>query len=115
VPFSPLAGGLLTDRYLDPEASGPGDRLYDEGRIGEDATEDNLAAVRRVAALAADWGVEVSQLVLAYLLTVPTIGPLIPSSSTVEQLESNAAAASIALSQEQIQRVRDAVGKRTTM
>src|SRR5690606_24952398 len=31
VPWSPLAGGLLTDRYLNPDKVGVGDRLYDEG------------------------------------------------------------------------------------
>lgn len=109
VPFSPLARGLLTGRYLDPDKVGPGDRLYDEGALDGDATSAKLAIVRRLAKLADTWGMEVSQLTLAYLLTMPGIGPQIPSSSTVTQLESNAAVGRITLTDEQTTAIREAL------
>lgn len=95
VPFSPLARGLLTERYLEPGRVGAGDRLHDEGDLPDPAL---LERVRVVGRLAAARGVSISQLTLAYLLSVPGMGPQIPSSSSVAQLESNAAAAAIELS-----------------
>ncbi|GAA4990344.1 aldo/keto reductase [Actinopolymorpha pittospori] len=109
VPYSPLAGGLLTRRYLDPSGAGAGDRLHDEGRLESVATEEKLAGVRRLLKLAEAWEVEVSQLALAYLLTLPGMGPQIPSSSTVAQLESNAAAGRIRLDEQQIAEVEAAL------
>ena len=105
VPYSPLAQGLLTDRYLDPSRVGAGDRLHDEGiTIGE----DTLAIIRRVAELAHSWGYTTSQASLAYILSLPGMGTQIPSSSSVAQLEANAAAGSIALSDAQRADLADA-------
>ncbi|TMV48458.1 aldo/keto reductase [Paenibacillus mesophilus] len=110
VPWSPLARGLLTDRYLDAAKVGPGDRRYDEGDWRIDVeTERKLG---RLAALGREWGLEVSQLVMAYMLTLPGMGPLIPSSTTVKQLESNAAAGKIVLEPEQLDRVQEALSDR---
>lgn len=109
VPYSPLAGGLLTGRYLDPSKVAAGDRLLDEGRLDSAATEDKLAAVRRLDELARKWDVEVSQLTLAYTLTLPGMGTQIPSSSTVAQLESNAAAGKITLTDDQCSAVAAAL------
>jgi aryl-alcohol dehydrogenase-like predicted oxidoreductase len=107
VAWSPLARGLLTDRYLDLDQAGPGDRLYDEGSLESLATEENMAKVRRLAALAHEWGYELSQLAIAYMITLPGMGPVIASVSSVEQLASNAAAGKIALTDEQRRDVQD--------
>ena len=109
VPYSPLAKGLLTDRYLDPAKVGPGDRLYDEGVFG-DITDDQLAGVRRLGELAQQWEVKISTLTLAYILTLPGMGTQIPSSSTVEQLEDNAAAGRLELTDDQLGQLREAFG-----
>ncbi len=109
VPYSPLAGGLLTTRYLDPAKAGAGDRLHDEGRLAAAATPEKLAVVRRLVKLAEAWEIEVSQLALAYLLTLPGMGPQIPSSSTVAQLESNAAAGRVTLTSEQLAEIEAAL------
>ena len=50
------------------------------------------------------------RLALAYMLTLPGMGPLIPSASTPEQVESNAAAARAELTEEQRGKVREALG-----
>lgn len=100
VAFSPLARGLLTARYLDQAKVGPGDRLYDEGTLTKDTAPKNLSRLKQLADLARQMGVEVNQLALAYMLALPGMGPVIPASSTVRQLESNAAAGKIALADE---------------
>jgi aryl-alcohol dehydrogenase-like predicted oxidoreductase len=107
IPWSPLARGLLTNRYLDPAKVGPGDRLYDEG---ETQFSDHLMnRLRRLASLAREWGIEVSQLAMAYMLTLPGMGPMIPSATSVAQLESNAKAGTIVLDSEQQRKIREAL------
>ena len=98
IAHSPLAQGLLTDRYLDADRIGPGDRLHDEGRLDVLRDAPTMAKLRRLAGLAREGGLEVSQLVLAYMLTLPGMGPVIPSATTLAQLESNAAAGRAVLS-----------------
>ena len=107
VPYSPLAKGLLTTRYLDRARPGPGDRLYDEGELDDPDLDAKLQVVRRLAEVAEASEVEVSQLAMSYLLALPGMGPQIPSSSSVEQLESNAASAQITLTQDQIATITD--------
>jgi aryl-alcohol dehydrogenase-like predicted oxidoreductase len=107
VPYSPLARGLLTERYLDLSKVGPGDRLYDEGALEKVATEPVLAKLRQLASLAHAWDMKLNQLAIAYMLTLPGMGPVIASASTVEQLESNAAAGRVTLSDEQKKRVKE--------
>jgi 1-deoxyxylulose-5-phosphate synthase len=106
VAYSPLALGLLTNRYLDLSTVGKGDRLFDEGSLTSVATEVKLGNARALAALAEEWGMQLNQLVLAYMLTLPGMGPVIPSVSSIKQLESNAAAGQAKLSLDQTQRIR---------
>ncbi len=101
IAYSPLARGLLTERYLDLTNVGPGDRLYDEGTLATDAPDEVIATVRLLAELAHSWGIRLEQLALAYTLTLPGMGPLIPGTSSLAQLESNAAAGRIVLGDDQ--------------
>ncbi len=107
VPYSPLAKGLLTRRYLDPKDAGPGDRLYDEGTLGNVATPEVLDRLRRLNALAERMDLILSQLALAYTLSLPGMGPVIPSASKVEQVDLNAAAGKVTLTAGQQAEVRD--------
>lgn len=100
VAFSPLARGLLSERYLDPTKARKGDRLFDEGDLAM-ATGDKMEKIRKLAELARQWNMELPQLALAYMLTLPGMGPVIPSSSNTRQLEVNAKAGKIVLSNEQ--------------
>lgn len=77
VAYSPLAEGFLTDRYLDLSKVGAGDRIHDQGMLKDLATPENMEKLRRLAALANEWEMELSQLVLAYTLTLPGMGPVI--------------------------------------
>ncbi|WP_276361518.1 aldo/keto reductase [Daejeonella sp. H1SJ63] len=104
--WSPMARGLLTNRYLNPVNAGPGDRLFDEGDLKAKISPENMGKLHALAAVSDEMGVELSQLVMAYMLTMKGMGPIIPSSSSVKQLESNAAAGKIVLSEEQIEKVK---------
>jgi len=110
VAWAPLAGGLLTDRYLDPAKAGPGDRLFDEGILAKSTGGQVLVKLRRLAEIARASSLELSQLALAYMLTLPGMGPAIPAASSVKQLESNAAAGKVKLTEDQRAAVAGALG-----
>jgi aryl-alcohol dehydrogenase-like predicted oxidoreductase len=97
---------LLTARYLDADKVGKGDRLFDEGTLAKEVTPAVVAKLQHLATLAREWNIEFSQLALAYTLTIPGMGPVIPASSSVAQLESNERAGKIALSEDQKRRVK---------
>lgn len=108
VPHSPLATGLLTEHYLDKTKVGPGNRLYDEGKWNKILCNNELIdKLHKLASLAHEWGYELNQLAIAYMLSIPAIVSLIPSSTSLEQLESNAAAGKIKLSECQINKIKE--------
>ncbi len=104
--WSPLRGGLLTGRYLDKSKIGEGDRLFDEGRLDRELTEPVHKKLLKLKALARKWGMSLVQLVIAYMLHLPGMGPAIPSCSAPEQLEENAKAGKIKLEEEEIEVVK---------
>lgn len=106
IAYSPLARGLLTERYLDLSQIGAGDRLFDEGTLQRDAQAATLAKLSRLAELAHAAGLTLNQLALAYTLTLPGMGPVIPAASTVAQLESNARTGSVTLADTQIAQIQ---------
>ena len=86
--FSPLAQGLLTDRYADgvPEGSrySRGGSLQPQMMVDE-----NLAKVRFLRAIAQRRGQSTAQMALAWTLRNPRITTTIIGASSVEQLEQN--------------------------
>jgi L-glyceraldehyde 3-phosphate reductase len=91
IAFSPLAQGLLTDRYLDGV---PADsRVATGGAMGRDMlTGERLDRVRALNAVAAARGQSLAQLALAWALRDPRMTSLVIGASSVAQLEANVAA-----------------------
>jgi L-glyceraldehyde 3-phosphate reductase len=86
--FSPLAQGLLTDRYLDgiPEDSRAArDETLSTGML----SERNLERVRALNEIAAGRGQSLAQLALAWTLRDPRITSTLIGASSVEQLDQN--------------------------
>jgi L-glyceraldehyde 3-phosphate reductase len=86
IPFSPLAQGLLTDRYLQgiPEgsrASKPHGFLK-----REQVTDERIGKVRRLNELAQRRGQSLAQLALAWILRDPRITTVLIGASSVGQL-----------------------------
>jgi aryl-alcohol dehydrogenase-like predicted oxidoreductase len=100
VAWSPLGKGLLTDRYTDLSRVGRGDRLFDENLI-DTITLREKECLNGLSSLAKEWGMRLNELVISYMLTLPGMGPIIPSSSSLEQLRSNAFGGKLILSEEQ--------------
>ena len=91
IAFSPLAQGLLTDRYLHgiPTDS----RVATGGAMSaEMLTETNLAKVRSLGAIADRRGQSLAQLALAWALRDQRMTSLVVGASSVSQLEANIAA-----------------------
>ena len=91
IAFSPLAQGLLTDRYLDGV---PADsRVATGGAMGRDMlTEDRLGTRPRAQRLSPSRGQTLAQLALAWALRDPRMTSLVIGASSVAQLEDNVGA-----------------------
>jgi L-glyceraldehyde 3-phosphate reductase len=110
IAFSPLAQGVLTDKYLNgiPEGSraSRNDSL-DPGQL----TEPTLAHVRALSEIARGRGQSVAQLALSWALRDQRMTSLVIGASSVAQLEENVAAAGrSAFTEEELTAIdRDAV------
>ncbi|MEU7854709.1 aldo/keto reductase [Nonomuraea sp. NPDC049141] len=91
VVYSPLAQGLLTDRYLNGI---PADSRAAEGRFltADRVTPEVLTFVRALGELASARGQSVAQLALAWALRDPRITSVLVGASSPEQLAANVAA-----------------------
>ncbi len=91
IAFSPLAQGMLTDRYLDgvPEDSRAAqDKSLDEQHL----SDENLAHIRALNQVASGRGQSLAQLALAWALRDPRVTSVLIGASSVRQLEQNVAA-----------------------
>jgi len=85
--FSPLAGGLLTDRYLD--GSVPAGSRAAEGRwFGADRIDDDyLTTARALHDIAAERGQTLAQLAITWVLRQPAVTSALVGASSVRQLD----------------------------
>ena len=90
--FSPLAQGMLTDKYLDgvPEGSRVG--LQRASFSAELLTEDALAKIRALNEIAKRRGQTLAQMALAWALRDSRVTSALIGASSVAQLEDNVAA-----------------------
>ena len=85
--FSPLAGGVLSDRYLDGAAPVPGSRIAVAGNRYYSGmhSPENLTRVARLRDLARERQISTAGLALAWLLAHPAVTAPIVSPRTEEQ------------------------------
>nr|WP_296069948.1 L-glyceraldehyde 3-phosphate reductase [uncultured Actinoplanes sp.] len=91
IAFSPLAQGMLTDRYLNgvPEGS----RATQHKSLEQDLLSDeNLAKVRALNDIASRRGQSLAQMAIAWVLRDPRMTSTVLGASSVKQLETNIAA-----------------------
>jgi L-glyceraldehyde 3-phosphate reductase len=105
IAFSPLAQGMLTDRYLAgiPEGS----RASRPSSLSPDLlTEDALARIRALNEIAERRGQTLAQMALAWILRDPRITSALIGASSVEQLETNLGALNrLDLSSEELEEI----------
>jgi L-glyceraldehyde 3-phosphate reductase len=88
IAFSPLAQGMLTDRYLDgiPEGS----RASRHATLSTDLiTDETMAKIRALNEVAARRGQTLAQMALAWALHDPRMTAVVLGACSVEQLEAN--------------------------
>jgi L-glyceraldehyde 3-phosphate reductase len=91
IAFSPLAQGMLTDRYLDGVPQGS--RASRPTSLSSDMLSDEaVARIRALNELAAGRGQTLAQMALAWTLRDPRVTSALIGVSSVEQLTSNMAA-----------------------
>jgi L-glyceraldehyde 3-phosphate reductase len=88
--FSPLAQGLLTDKYLNGV---PDDSRVRRGLAFDESflTEENLARVRGLNEIASRRGQSLAQMAIAWSLRDPRVTSTLVGASSVAQLEQNVA------------------------
>jgi L-glyceraldehyde 3-phosphate reductase len=92
IAFSPLAQGMLTDRYLDGVPKGS--RASQEGSLSPQLlTETTVAKIRALNEVAARRGQTLAQMAVAWSLRDERVTSALVGVSSMEQLEANVAAA----------------------
>ena len=103
--WSPLGQGVLSGKYL-PGTPPPADsRAASEAMntfIGRLMRDDVLEAVERLKPIAADAGLTMPQLALAWVLREDNLASAIIGASRPEQVTDNAAASGVTLTSEQL-------------
>jgi L-glyceraldehyde 3-phosphate reductase len=106
IAFSPLAQGLLTDRYL---GGVPGDSRAAKSYgflKRSDITEDTLVRVRALHEVAAERGQSLAQMALAWALRDGRMTSVIIGASKVEQIDQNVASLrNLRFSEDELRRI----------
>ena len=92
--FSPLAQGLLTDRYLHGVPAGARASKTERVWLTEKDVKATLDKVRKLDVLARGCGRTLAQMAIAWVLRDPRVGSALVGASSVRQLEDNVAALS---------------------
>ena len=91
IAFSPLAQGMLTDKYLNGIPSGS--RMAEDSSLSKDLlTEQNLTHIRALNEIAQRRGQSLAQLALAWIARDERVTSVLVGASSVKQLEQNIAA-----------------------
>ncbi|GLY07434.1 L-glyceraldehyde 3-phosphate reductase [Actinoplanes sp. NBRC 101535] len=91
IAFSPLAQGMLTDRYLQgvpTDSRASADKSLDTGLL----SDENLDKVRALAGIAERRGQSLAQMAIAWAVRDPRMTSVVLGASSVTQLEANVAA-----------------------
>jgi aryl-alcohol dehydrogenase-like predicted oxidoreductase len=111
--WSPLAQGALTGKYRPGQSPPAGSRAADReaGKfMGRFRSDEVLEAVQRLRPIAADVGVTMAQLALAWVLQEPNVASAIVGASRPEQLEDNAGASGVKLDDATLAAIDEALG-----
>ena len=112
--FSPLAEGVLTGKYKKGQELPKGSRAADP-KVGHFVerylTEESLDKVERVSKIALENNVTTAQLALAWILHHKEISSVIIGASRPEQIEENVKAVDVALDENTMEAIEEALTK----
>jgi len=106
IAFSPLGQGLLTGKYLNGVSKDSRAAKDDSSLAAQLLSDENLARVRGLAAIAQERGQKMAQLAIAWALRNPVITSVLLGASSVEQLDENLDALNnLAFTDEELKRI----------
>jgi len=111
LPWSPLAGGLLSGKYRAGEAAPEGSRMTSkrfEGRLARLAEARTQKTLEALGALSEQTGKSFTQLALAWTAQKPGVSSVVFGARTLEQLKDNLGAGELVLTAEQMKQLDDA-------
>lgn len=88
IPFSPLAQGLLTGRYLDGIPS-DSRAAKDHGFLQQEVVKQQIESVKKLDTIAQQRGQSLAHMALAWILRNPAVTSALIGASSVTQLEEN--------------------------
>jgi aryl-alcohol dehydrogenase-like predicted oxidoreductase len=111
--WSPLAQGVLTGKYKPGEEPPEDSRASSEemgGFIDRYMSDETLGAVQRLEPIAAQAGISMTEMALAWTLRRDELASAIIGASRPEQVHANVAASGIELSQDTLDAIDEALG-----
>jgi aryl-alcohol dehydrogenase-like predicted oxidoreductase len=116
--YSPLTGGWLSGRWrkdTGQQSSSRAGRLPERFDLFQPFNQRKLDAVEQLAQLADEAGITLIQLAIAFVLNHPAITAALIGPRTMEQLESQLAAADVVLDEALLDRIDEVVPPGTTI
>jgi aryl-alcohol dehydrogenase-like predicted oxidoreductase len=116
VVWSPIAQGALTGKYKPGQPAPAGSRATDEAGGGADSiksrylNDETLTAVAGLEPIAADLGLTMAQLAVAWVLANDNVSTALVGASRPEQIASNAEAAGVTLDADVLTRIDEVLG-----
>jgi len=106
IPYSPLAGGLLTGKYQRGKNPPPGSRGGESPEwMDRRLTQRNQAILQELEMISAETGFPINQVSLGWLMANPLVTAPIIGASSPEQLESNVEVVNHIVPQEALRRI----------
>ncbi len=114
VVFSPIAQGVLTGKYRPGQPPPAGSRATDDSGgknfIARMLNDDVLTRVQQLEPVAADLGLTMAQLAVAWVLQNPNVSSAIVGASRPEQVRDNVKASGVKLESEVLKKIDDILG-----
>ncbi|GAA1274422.1 aldo/keto reductase [Planotetraspora silvatica] len=114
VVFSPIAQGVLTGKYQPGQPPPAGSRATDESGganfISRLLHDDVLARVQDLQPIAADHGLTMAQLAVAWVLQNPNVSSAIVGASRPEQVRDNVKASGVTLDADAMKKIDEVLG-----
>ncbi|MBW4721680.1 aldo/keto reductase family protein [Saccharothrix obliqua] len=111
--WSPIAQGVLTGKYLPGQPVPEGSRATDQNGskfIARFLNDDVLTKVQQLKPLAADAGLSLAQLAVAWVLQNPNVASAIIGASRPEQVHENVKAAGVKLDADLLAKIDEILG-----
>ncbi|GAA2211149.1 aldo/keto reductase family protein [Nonomuraea monospora] len=111
--WSPIGQGVLTGKYLPGQQPPEGSRATDKSgsaMIARFMNDDVLTRVQELKPIAADLGLSMAQLAIAWVLQNPNVSSAIVGASRPEQVRDNVKAAGVKLEADVLKRIDDVLG-----